>query len=170
MNFHPVVVHFPIALLTVYATLELVHRWTTQSFWKPLRAVLVILGTIGAFIALQTGEIAEESYSASPLKPVLELHSTLANLTTIIFAILAGAYVIDLLSEKKFWQRLSFIPKKAESVLTKLSHIILRTPLNYVLVIVAFVALSLVGALGGILVYGPDMDPVTKVVYWIFFQ
>ena len=169
MDFHPIVVHFPIAFLTLYSILELLHRWNRQPFWKPLRAVLVIIGTIGAYTALQTGEFAEESFRASLLMPVLELHSLLANVTTIVFAILAGAYVIDLLSTKNVWERLKLVPQRARIFLERVAHIILRTPLTYILVIIALTTLSLVGALGGILVYGPDMDPVTKIVYWMFF-
>jgi hypothetical protein len=103
------------------------------------------------------------------LMPVLELHSLLANVTTIVFAILAGAYVIDLLSTKNVWERLKLVPQRARIFLERVAHIILRTPLTYILVIIALTTLSLVGALGGILVYGPDMDPVTKIVYWMFF-
>lgn len=169
MDFHPIIVHFPIALLTVYAVLELIRRWTNDSYWKPLRAVLVITGTIGAFLALQTGDIAEESFRSSPLKPVLELHSLLANITTMTYGILAGAYGIDLLSHRNLWQRLRFIPKKATVLLEKVATFVLSSPTTYILVIIAFTTLSLVGALGGILVYGPDMDPITKVVYWMFF-
>lgn len=169
MDFHPIIVHFPIALLTLYCVLELIHRWTTQDFWKPMRAVLVVTGTIGAFIALQTGELAEGAFRGSPLRSVLELHSLLANVTTILFGVLSGAYVIDFFSRHHAWERIRFVPHTITTILDKTALIVLRTPLNYLLVIVAFSALSLVGALGGILVYGPDMDPVTKAVYWMFF-
>lgn len=62
MNIHPLFVHFPIALLTVYAVAELLRfkRLTSQVWWWNVKTLLLGVGLLGGFATLQTGEIAEE--------------------------------------------------------------------------------------------------------------
>ncbi len=160
MNIHPLVVHFPIALLTLYSVLEVTRRWTKQNYWKPMRAVLVCVGTFGAFMSLQTGEIAEHAYG-SGMNNVLETHSTMANVTTYVYAFMAAMYVLDVLEARGYLKSVAW--------LTSIKNTVLRSPLADVFAIIGFVALGLVGALGGILVYGPEADFVTSLVYKAFF-
>ncbi len=87
MNLHPIFVHFPIALLTLYAVLEIaiplkikfyklckwdkpetsprlakLYELLINPVWNSIKAFLVIIGTLLAFPTLQTGEWAEETY------------------------------------------------------------------------------------------------------------
>lgn len=169
MDLHPLIVHFPIALLTVYSALEVLRAWTKQPFWKPLRAFLVMVGTIGAFAALQTGEVAEHLFQDSSFRNVLELHSLMANITTFLFAVLGGAYVVELLQEKHVFEKLPRWCTGIVNMILTVKHIVHMTPVVQVLALLGFLCLSLVGALGAILVYGPEFDPMTSLVYSLFF-
>lgn len=59
MDIHPVTVHFPIALLTVYGLMELVwsKRLKKEQAWFYVKASFLILGVISAYAALSTGRL-----------------------------------------------------------------------------------------------------------------
>ena len=57
---HPQVVHFPIALLIVALLFEIISYFWRKEEFSLFSLILLTLGTIGAFIALQTGEAAAE--------------------------------------------------------------------------------------------------------------
>ena len=125
MNIHPIFVHFPIAFLTAYALAEIVwyKKITIQEWWWNLKATLLTLGTLGGFLALQTGEMAEELRGHSN---IIEIHSTYAAITMWIFSIILFAYIVRFIelywskSVRSGWQttvfataqRISFFIKK----------------------------------------------------------
>lgn len=168
MNIHPLVVHFPIALLCLYSFLEVIKYFTKAPYWTQVRAVLVITGTIGAFASLQTGEIAEELFGAtagSRTHDVLEMHSLFATITTWLYAVLAVSYLLLWLKQNPSVRKL--VPQAAVAPLRfvlALAKFILHTPIAPILAVLGFVALGIVGALGATLVYGPDFDPMTSLV------
>jgi len=94
---HPLIVHFPIALLmTAPVLVILALLW--KSAIRPLSVAalcLMLLGTTGAFIAVEAGEAAEEHVESNPAaKPVLEDHSEMGETTRTIFAVLTGVYAV----------------------------------------------------------------------------
>lgn len=169
MDLHPIFIHFPIALLTLYSFCEVVKRFTKGPHWMHMRAFLVITGTIGAFAGLATGEQAEHLFSNRSLHGVLEIHSLLATTTTWAYAVLAVSYVIVLSQKTAFMKALENIMKKPVSVASNIATTILKTPVAPVLATLAFISLSMVGALGAILVYGPDFDPMTQFIHTLLF-
>jgi len=168
MDLHPLFVHFPIALLVLYSFLEVNRPFTKSAYWIHVRAVLVIAGTISAFVTLSTGETAEHLYQNADRYNVLELHSLVANVTTYIYAVLAVCYLFRVL-ETAIAQRLPSSMQKFTATVKRIVSTILDTPIAPVIAIIGFITLSLVGTLGGILVYGPDADPMTKLVYGLLF-
>ncbi|HRH93384.1 MAG TPA: hypothetical protein PKV72_02525 [Candidatus Peribacteria bacterium] len=174
MNIHPLVVHFPIALLCLYSALEVVKHFTKAPYWTQVRAVLVITGTAGAFASLQTGEIAEELFGAtagSQAHDVLEMHSLFATVTTWVYAVLAASYVLLWLKQNPSVRKL--VPQAAVPplrYLVSIAKIVLRTPIAPILAVLGFVGLGIVGALGATLVYGPDFDPMTSLVNKMLFK
>lgn len=85
---HPLVVHFPIALLIVAPVLVvlglIIYR---QYVWFATAALVIMsIGTIFAFVAVSTGEAGAELALRSPeINPVLERHEELAETTRWVF-------------------------------------------------------------------------------------
>jgi uncharacterized membrane protein len=87
-HLHPAIVHFPIALLTVAPLLVLLGLlWPAQR--KGIHAMALILlagGTVGALLALSTGEAAETFARRTPeLRAALGRHEGLAQTATFLF-------------------------------------------------------------------------------------
>jgi uncharacterized membrane protein len=95
-HLHPIVVHFPIALLLVAPLFVLLAL-----LWKPQRrvmmvaaCVLIVLGAVAAQVAVMTGEESSDITQTSALaEPVLERHEDLAETARTIFLVLAGVAV-----------------------------------------------------------------------------
>lgn len=141
--------------------------------WENIKAFLVIAGTLLALLTLQTGEWAGDAlrssaadpraFGSSDLGKLIETHSTFATATVIIFSVLAVGYLARFLWQtgNPKIQKFTFIYKAQE--------IILNRWLAPVLALAGLIAVTVTGALGGAIVYGPDIDPVVKYVYGLFF-
>jgi uncharacterized membrane protein len=157
MNIHPIFVHFPLAFLTVYAAFEIVRLpfFTQESWYKPVKKALLYIGTLMSFITLQTGESAEHLMKVR--NPLVETHSTWATVSVWIFVVIAVGYLLETCATKTWFARLSFLLPIGK---------IIRT-LAPLLAFVGLVAITVAGALGGAIVYGPDVDPIVKFIYGI---
>ncbi len=60
MPLHPQIVHFPIAFLLLAALVELSNLYLNRRPVSRFALVLLIIGTIGAFAAVQSGENSED--------------------------------------------------------------------------------------------------------------
>ena len=60
MPLHPLVVHFPIALLLVATVIEIVNLFLKKDYLSKTGTVLFVLGVISGFVTLATGDGAEE--------------------------------------------------------------------------------------------------------------
>jgi uncharacterized membrane protein len=96
---HPIIVHFPIALLLVapiLIILGLIFQKQSKTYMISAFA-LMLIGTVAAFIAVQTGQAAGElAERMGNIEAVLENHEELAETTRNIFAALTvifGAFV-----------------------------------------------------------------------------
>ena len=161
MNIHPIFVHFPVALLTVYAILELIRpkKLLASHAYTAIKAFLVILGTLAAYVAAETGDMASELMRGqSSVRTILRLHENFAAWTQIIFTVIAASYIVVLISRR--WKR---IP-----VITAVAEFIQRGPVIIVLALGGLVFVTLTGALGGLIVYGPTADPVMSLVANLF--
>jgi uncharacterized membrane protein len=133
--FHPLVVHFPIALLLTAALLELFSVWKPES--SGLRfaiTVNLILGTLGALVAAPLGWIdANQMHFEPDLRPVLAWHRWLGT------SVAAGALLTSFVG---------FRATKTDSVTTLWIY-------RGLLWLFAL-TLGITGHLGGLLVYGLD--------------
>ncbi|MGD2064342.1 MAG: DUF2231 domain-containing protein [Nitrospirota bacterium] len=79
---HPIVVHFPIALLLVGFLLDGVFLILGRRQWADVTFILVVLGIAGAFAAGFTGEVAEHAIEplAETTKAALDSHHEYAGL------------------------------------------------------------------------------------------
>ena len=72
---HPLVIHFPIALLLVGAAGEAVRLWLDQESVGRFVQTTILLGAIGVLIAASTGWLfAYQVHPAAELKPLLLWH------------------------------------------------------------------------------------------------
>jgi uncharacterized membrane protein len=60
---HPKVVHFPIALLTVYSLLEIIGIAFNKEFISKSALLVLCLGVISAFLAVFTGNQASQEFN-----------------------------------------------------------------------------------------------------------
>jgi uncharacterized membrane protein len=81
-HIHPMIVHFPIALLIVGFLTDLVGLITKREFFSNAGFYLLILGTLGVIAAYISGEYAGDGVSESgSLGKALEIHESAAWLT-----------------------------------------------------------------------------------------
>lgn len=89
---HPLVIHFPIALLLVTPLFIVVGVIANPQKGRPFliaALVLMLLGTAGTFFAVATGEAAGEIAERTPVvSAVLERHEDLAEMARIVFSVL----------------------------------------------------------------------------------
>ena len=179
MNLHPIFVHFPVALLTVYALMELVRfkKVTNQPYWFYLKAVFLMIGGLGALAALYTGDMAKASVRAgdfhaaiSNFNQVVNMHENFADYTVAIFGILAACYLFLWMERLNF----SLLMKKIKlfpvwKFLLALAHFFVETRFVIFMALAGLVCVTITGGLGGVMVYGVNADPFFGVVYHMLF-
>ncbi len=171
MNLHPIFVHFPIALLTIYAILELLRfkKLIALSYWFYIKATLVIVGSASSILALITGNIAEEGIPPGTLRDIVEIHSTFALSTLIIFGILALIYIVVWIDRENLGSRIALSPMgEAWNNIVKFAHRMFGSPFMPIMAIFGLIIITITGALGGSIVYGPETDPLVKLIYKLF--
>ena len=81
-HLHPMIVHFPIALLIVGFLFDLTGAFLNKDFFSKTGFYLLILGTVGVLAAYISGNIAGDGVSeAGALKQALENHEEAAELS-----------------------------------------------------------------------------------------
>jgi uncharacterized membrane protein len=166
MNVHPIFVHFPIALLTLYALIELA-RFPILERMQSLqntKLFLLFVGTLAVLPTLVAGKLAQWSLdvpSGSHTAEVIRIHSYFALSTAIVFSILSIAYCSKLY--------LDHHNQSANNLVIKLATITKIQPLVLMLAFIGVVLIFITGTLGGTIVYGPDLDPITRFVNHVIF-
>lgn len=123
--FHPLSVHFPIALLIVATIFKAAALKFKKDLWVQGGSLLLYVGTITAWIAIYTGDLADGIVSRAICDPtILKAHEENAYVMAWLFS---AATVIDVI----LWIR--------------------RLPIKKIFLEVAFVLLMLIGS--GFLIY-----------------
>ncbi|MDP1768917.1 MAG: DUF2231 domain-containing protein [Nitrospirota bacterium] len=88
---HPIVVHFPIALLCASVAFDaLASRWPTGGL-RETSLYTLLAGVVTAALAVVTGGMEEElAERAGAPESVLELHESLGTVTLVVFGALLG--------------------------------------------------------------------------------
>lgn len=173
MDLHPIIVHFPIALLTIYAIMELFRFKVLlkAKSWFYVKGSFLIIGVLGALAALSSGDFAADQYLNNQLRPLIEIHETVAGATTVIFAILAITYILTWV-DKNYGKELSKLYegkfKGVWYILIKVKNFLTETPIIYLLVILGLLGITMTGALGGALVYPASSDPLISLMHNLF--
>ena len=159
---HPAIIHLPIGLLVLYGLLELARwrRFIRLSFWAPMKAVLVVFGSLGAWAAVLSGELWADLLGENEL---LEIHEFFGYATAIVFSLLALAYLIH-------FKKIPFVSNSRASGrrLEKTAEFVLETPMIVFLTLIGLIFLVITGALGGGMAHGSETDPLTRFIFGIF--
>ena len=132
--FHPLSVHFPIVLLLLATLFKLVGLWSSKITWDHGGRFLLILGVIGVWISIYTGNLADGIVSRQLCDPtVLKEHENFAYTTAWIFSI---ALILELLT------------RYIDLIKTRIISVVL-----VLLMISGSLTLAYVGHLGAELVY-----------------
>lgn len=160
-NIHPILVHFPIAFLFAYSVLKVLplKRWFPNGAWKHIERALLLFGMLGAFLATTTGEIAEEL--TNPNSGLVEMHATFAGVSTWIFGLLLAGEIAALIRSEYGVKIQSQIVLKFLALVEK---IFCHPAFSRILAIAGFVAITVTGLLGGVMVYGTTADPLAGIV------
>ncbi len=85
---HPQVVHFPVALLLTAVLFDLLSYFWQKDFFRKVSLVLLGLGVVSAFVAVQTGKNAEEAVEHLPeIKVLLHNHEEAGEMVLYLFGL-----------------------------------------------------------------------------------
>jgi uncharacterized membrane protein len=89
-NLHPLVIHFPIALIVVAAFADLIDTLIGRPKWMGSAAtMLFVLGSLSAIVACLTGQQALDTVLMPGMAhPIVQAHRTWAIATAIYFSVL----------------------------------------------------------------------------------
>ena len=166
-NIHPILVHFPIALLFLYSVIKILpfEKWLPSVSWLQIQRFLLIFGMLSVFTALQTGEIAKELTRAN--SQLVETHALFANATSWFYGILLVGEVLAFLNTRIFANpKYSFFANysKITTILNSLQKLINHKILSKVLALFGLISITITGLLGGVIVYGTTADPLAGTV------
>lgn len=98
---HPLVVHFPIALLICGTVLWLAGVWVDEQgrwgFLKPASRLLIAAGALLAWVGVYTGDLANAEVARSLCDPTVKKDHE--NLSYVVSGIFTGAIVVDLAAQ-----------------------------------------------------------------------
>lgn len=84
--FHPLSVHFPIALLFVAFLFKSIAIWSKRETWQLGGSILLFLGVVGLWVAIYTGNLADGIVSRKICDPtILKEHQNLSYTTSWVF-------------------------------------------------------------------------------------
>lgn len=132
-HLHPMIVHFPVALITVGFVVEVISLFfKSEKCLSKTGFYLMILGTLGAIAAWSTGQLFTEEPTQGEILKVFQKHETGALITMVLM--IAGSIL-----------RIWLVVKKKD-----------ETPLKWIafsFYLLAFVAVAFTGFMGGTMVY-----------------
>lgn len=169
MDLHPIFVHFPVALITLFALFEILPL--EKKFGKMYFVTKFLFSCLGVLMSIPaylSGGVAEEAIEHGPLHDVVELHGFFAGATIVVAIALLVIYKLRFALQypETFVGRyvVRYVPAR---ILEQLRPLTARGFAVF-LAIVLLVLITVTGALGGSMVYGPDIDPIAKVLYKVF--
>lgn len=101
-NIHPKIIHFPLAFLMLYPLMEFLFILTKRDFFTKAATLFLIIGTVGALLAVFTGN---QAYSViknwnDESSNIFESHQTFANFTMWFFTALLIVKIYWLIKRK----------------------------------------------------------------------
>ncbi len=168
MNLHPMLVHFPIALFTIYAVCELMpsKRLRQSSTWLSIKATMVIVGTGSSFATFLSGYAIKDGFMRDKtLARIVVTHAQFALLTILIFLVLAKMYAILCLEKTALQVKLS--RWSLWNKLVRCAHFCYDKKIAPLFALIGLACVTVTAAIGGGIVYGQDVDPFVLFIYRI---
>lgn len=169
MDLHPIFVHFPVALFTLYAVLELLPlegRWGEGYFY--VKFAFLLIGAVTSVAAYISGSIVGEMIESGPLHDVVELHAFFAGTTIILACVALILFLLRIVLEKRTTALSVFTLRLLPlASLERVSWFTSRSCAVFFAVLLLG-AVTVTGGLGGSIVYGPDADPFVRFLYHAF--
>lgn len=112
-NVHPLIVHFPIAILVTAVLINFFSLILKKYEWLTKASIsLYVLGTMSAITAFFTGRAAADSLEL-PAKVIntLTTHADRAEITVLYFTVFTVAYAAFLIFEKRMLSKISSVVK-----------------------------------------------------------
>ena len=159
---HPIFVHFPIALLTLYAVLELASlhpKLKSNKTMFYIKLTLLFAGTLGTFAAIITWWYAEDIAWRTNL---IRTHENFAEMTRNIFIVLSIVYIAKLYVYEKHTTYARVLPPFLQSILAWISKYAIMLFAPQILAVVGLFLVTVTGALWWAIVYGKTADPIVK--------
>ncbi|GET25747.1 DUF2231 domain-containing protein [Prolixibacter sp. NT017] len=100
-HIHPMLVHFPIALLIAGFFSDILGLFVKKEFFTRAGFYLLILGTLGTIAAVITGHMAGDGIESGSLKQAVEVHEDAGTLT-LWLALITSAFRIVLVWLEKY--------------------------------------------------------------------
>lgn len=172
VDLHPIVVHFPIALLIASVGLDILSLILRRAGLTTAATWLLVLGVPGALMALLTGKVSGGVVNTAPASDLLHLHKICAVGASLTFGTLLVLRLVWLAPRVLQWLQQTF-PATQSAVVgghrmlqsalpalytSRLPGIIVAMYL--VLSMVGVVLLGLTGYLGGAIVYDRGVGPM----------
>lgn len=161
-NLHPIFVHFPIAFLFIYSIIKILpfQKWFPAISWKQIERLLLVVGLLGAFAALATGDTAR--HLTQPNRALVHMHSNFASISVWIYGILMAGVVLEFFNQK--YSSLFKLSENITKILSDIENILCTGFFSKFLALAGFIAIFVTGLLGGVMVYGTTADPFASVV------
>lgn len=136
MDLHPLVIHFPIAFLTIYAVFELIRfrRVIDEPHWLYVKKVLIIIGWAGSIVAALTG-LNAANWTVQGQR-IFVMHEIFA-ITTIALSTISTIF---------------YLKNKQHKILVLIAVLILIT-------------ITITGGLGGAMTRGTHFDPLMAPIF-----
>ena len=142
-------VHFPIALLSVYALMEIlrVKRLTAWPPWFHIKATFVIIGVLSAIPTAVSGLLIQPEFAVGERAiAILDRHLLFALAAVTVFFFLAILYAFAWRGGAK-------------------ARAFVASPWSVILAIIGLILITITGALGGGFVHGSEVDPMVSLVF-----
>ena len=161
-NIHPIFVHFPIALLFIYSIIKILpfKKWLPKIAWGDIGFVVLVVGVLGAFVSLSTGDSAEELSTAN--RTLINTHATFAGISTWLYVALLLGEISHFFNQSKLAEKISLL--KLKKITTFFEKFLYGKLFSKIVSLVALIFITITGMLGGIIVYGISADPFASVL------
>lgn len=164
MNIHPIFVHFPIALLSLYSIFEFLRfkRLLELREWFYVKAFFLLFGGAGAILAASTGSFGKPLFAGS--ESIIRIHERFAAITIIIFGLLCLRYLIKMIDEIFGNKLRSLSCAQTWEYIVRIENKLFMSPVIVILAVLGLFAVLTTGALGASIVYGTSNDIFTELV------